>query len=56
MIDENRHKTAANFVIEMMGTGFWATAGGFEGRIESEFKSYYKNLSLMDLYSDELIQ
>lgn len=55
MIDENRHKTATNFLIEMMGNGFWTTAGGLEGRIELELRSYYKNASLMDLYSDELI-
>ena len=54
MLDENRRKTAPNFLIEAMGTGFWALTGGLDGRLESEMRSYYANKSLMDLYSDEL--
>ena len=54
MSDENRRKNTLNFLIEMMGSGFWATAGGLEGRGGSEYKSVYRNKSLMDLYSDEL--
>ena len=54
MLDENRRKTASNFLIEAMGTGFWALTGGLDGRLESEMRSYYANKSLMDLYSDEL--
>ena len=54
MTEENRRKTAPNFLIEAMGTGFWALAGGLDGRLESEMRSYYANKSLMDLYSDEL--
>ncbi len=51
---ELRRKNVKNYVIEMMGSGFWATSGGIEGRTESEFKVLYRNLSLMDLYSDEI--
>ncbi|MDE0326006.1 MAG: hypothetical protein OXN27_18980 [Candidatus Poribacteria bacterium] len=54
MTEENRRKTASNFLIEAMGTGFWALAGGLDGRLESEMRSYYANKNLMDLYSDEL--
>ncbi len=52
--EENRRKTVMNFLIELMGTGFWAATGGLGGRLESEWKSYYSNLSLMELYSSEL--
>ncbi len=52
--DEIRRKTVFNFVIEMMGSNFWATSGGLYGRVASEHKELFRNLSLMDLYSYEI--
>lgn len=54
MTDKNRRKTVTNFLVESVGTGFWALTAGLDDRLEAELKEYYSNKSLMDLYSDEL--
>ena len=54
VVDANRYNSTTNYVIDLMGSGFWAIAAGLAGQTEEAFKSYYKNVSLMGLYSSTL--
>ena len=52
--DANRYNTTTNYVVDLLGSGFWAIAAGLAGNTDEAFRSYYANVSLMDLYSSKL--
>ena len=54
VVDANRYNSTTDYVINLMGSGFWATAAMLLGQPEAVLKSYNARVSLMDLYSSML--
>ncbi len=52
--DANRRKSTINYVVDLMGSNFWAIAASLAGQTEAAFKLVYETSSLMDLYSSTL--